>query len=435
MCRIASVGLILMTSTCVALSLEDAIKLGLEKNINLKASATNTSIVESQKAAAWSAFSPSVTQNATLDHSTSRLDAFDRSIETRNKQYGINLVQPLYNQTAIVGIQQINTQIDMAQTEYINTKQTIINKISGLYLQLVYLSKQFEYLKSEEKELQTNTQIMKDKLKAGLINRSQLLLTETALVRVQAALIDNKRQISEAKLNLETMIQNPIHHVYTLKTSLPKADPQQLKRFGLDNNLNLTMARLSKQSAIQAYQSKIADLIPSLALNVSFGRQLNNNPDPTRGSSRQFNYGITLSSRLSLTNVFLANTSFKGIKLAEQQALLTQQQESNQLNNLLNNINSISHSITAEEKAVQTAKETVRIAKASFVEGTVTALDVLDSLSKLLESQQGLEKAKIAYLNTLIDLHIVSGNLDQQSLKPLFGSFSENIISLKDLSL
>jgi outer membrane protein len=411
-------GRIFFAQDKVVLTLEKSIELALTQNPYHLASEERVDAAEQQVREAAAGFLPSLnaTGLATLDEKLFELE-FPSMFPgqppekvkvdfTRDYQVGLNLSIPLYTGgrlTAGYRSAKYNlksTQESVRQSEHV----TVFNTKAAFYGCL--LAREFvrvaEQAVKDAEDLHKN---VKSQYEVGLASQFDLLRSEVRVVNLKPQLIQARNGFEVMKLNLKTLLGMDISTPIELQGDLSyePIEPDMSKSIGLaiQNRPEIIQLEYQKKIAEEMWKMARAERLPTLAISGSFNFWADRLA--FMGDVWQDYYNINLVLTLPIFNGFgpaarqaQAKTAVReidlnlkglkdGVKFEVSQAILK--------------IEEARESLLSQEKNVEQAEESLRIANLNYTEGMITVLDVS-------AAQTALNQARVNYSQAVYDFFV-----------------------------
>lgn len=402
----------------VVLTLEKSIELALTQNPYHLATEERVDAAEQQVRTAAAGFLPSLnsTGMATLDEKLFELE-FPSFIPgrppekvkvdfTRDYQFALNLSIPLYTGgrlTAGYRSAKYNlksTQESVRQSEHL----TVFNTKAAFYGCL--LAREFvgvaEQAVKDAEDLHKN---VKSQYEVGLASQFDLLRSEVRMVNFKPQLIRARNNFEVMKLSLKTLLGMDIAIPIELKGNLSyepiEPDPEKSLGIALQNRPEILQLEYQKRIAEEMWKMARAERLPTLAISGSFNFWADRLA--ITGDTWQDYYTVNLVLSLPIFNGFgpaarqaQAKSSVReieltlkglkdGVKFEVSQAILK--------------IEEARESLLSQEKNVEQAEESLRIANLNYTEGMITVLDVS-------AAQTALNQARVNYSQAVYDFFV-----------------------------
>ncbi len=406
----------------VVLTLEKSIELALTQNPYHLATEERVDAAEQQVRAAAAGFLPSLnsTGMATLDEKLFELE-FPSFIPgrppekvkvdfTRDYQFALNLSIPLYTGgrlTAGYRSAKYNlksTQESVRQSEHI----TVFNTKAAFYGCL--LTREFvgvaEQAVKDAEDLHKN---VKSQYEVGLASQFDLLRSEVRVVNFKPQLIQARNNFEVMKLNLKTLLGMDIAIPIELKGNLSyepiEPDPEKSLGIALQNRPEILQLEYQKRIAEEMWKMARAERLPTLAISGSFNFWADRLA--ITGDTWQDYYTVNLVLSLPIFNGFGPAARQAQAKSAVREIELTLKGLKDgvkfEVSQAILKIEEARESLLSQEKNVEQAEESLRIANLNYTEGMITVLDVSATQTALIQARVNYSQAVYDFFVAVAD--------------------------------
>ena len=391
----------------IILTLDDAVKRGIENNLALQKNFIDLSAAGYSANRVWSELFPAISGTLGASYSGNLFsgDGFASGSGGFNAGLGINL-------TLNAGIPYAMKNIRLAYQTKLLSYEDARNQLE------IQLTKIFYALISDHENLDTL---------ADMLNLAQLqyeknqVAFRNGLIR-ELALMQSKLSLENARYNL-----NAARSAYTgklndflvqlgldfntdvllegkIETTKVEFDTEQLIKENLPRRPDIVSRRQEiERLENSARQTAFANRAPSLRLSADW-------------SSKNFSpFSDTLSGSATLSipvDPWIPGTgksqSVYNAKLAAEKAKLDLQSAENaaslQIRSLAANLNNSWDNIEIARLGLTIAERTHQLADQGFKNGTVEALTLENALQDLVDARQKLLQSELSYFNTVLDI-------------------------------
>ncbi|MBI9093716.1 MAG: TolC family protein [Sphaerochaeta sp.] len=412
-----------------ALSLDEALDLAYQNNLNLQTSRIDLKTAQRNADTVWNIFLPKV--NASLSHGGSTGPFISSSDLTTRTSLGLS-VNLVLNPS-------MKEQMEAASLAYSVQSVTLEQGRATLKRDV---TKSFYYLLMEKENLllqQANLELankqyeeVKAKYESSFASELELLSSLLSYEALKPSYTQTKNSYESALLSFKMLLGLDLDEELTIEGDVPSTgfilDLEQLKAFlGQNYNLALLDLNLASLENSKALQSK-ASLMPSLSLSSTYGISFTY-PKPVSISplfpaqdqwSDTTQYSITVSIPLdghiagSQTQVSLAKMQDSIDKL-----LLTRLQTKKQLEQALiariNVISAITEQFEVAQSNLSLTEKVFGLTVAQYQSGYKGYLEVEKIQGDLLKAQQNMLGLQYQYVTALVDL-MYDLNIDTNTL-------------------
>jgi len=420
-----SAGRISHSQEKLVLTLDKSIRLALSQNPYHLASSEKVEAAQAKVREAAAGFFPTLNAQGlhTLDEKLFVLE-FPSFIPgqppqkikidfTKDYQFSLALNLPLFTSGRLVSgfksakYNLLSTEEAVRQSEHI----TVFNAKSAFYGCL--LANEFVEVAEEAVEVaEKHLKNVKSMYKVGMASRFDLLRSEVQVANLKPQLIKARNNLEIARLRLKILLGLDLSQPIEVEGSLTyepfEPDPETCLAKALRNRPEIKQLQYQKKMAGEMLKLARASNLPSLAVSGTYNfwaDQFNFQKDNWQSyytvnlvlTVPIFN-GFATSARVAQSKAFLRELEFteKGLREAVrfevQQAILK--------------LREARESLLSQEKNVEQAQESLRIAELNYSEGLATTLDVSSS-------QAALSQAKTNYTQALYDYVIALAQLDK----------------------
>lgn len=409
----------------LVLTLEKSVQIALTRNPNQLAAQERLKAAQSSVREAAAQFFPSLNAQGmhTLDEKVMELE-FPSMIPgqppqrveidfTRDYQFTLSLNLPLFTGGRLTSnFKQAQYGLKATKEAVRETKQeTIYNTKQAFYGYL--LAKEFVRVAEEAVEVaQKHLDNVKALYEVGLASKFDLLRSEVQLANLQPRLIRARNNLKIAELSLKTVLglnlETPIEIKGELQYQPFPVDEEECYRLALQNRPELLQLNFQKQRTAEMINLARALGLPTVAVSGNFNYW-----------SNRFNFKKDTWSNYYSVNLVVSIPIFNGFatsaRVAQSKAALRELENTRQgLENLIRfevsqallRLKEAEESLLSQEKNVEQAQESLRIAELNYAEGLATTLDVSSA-------QAALSQAKTNYSQALYDYMMAQAALEK----------------------
>ncbi len=433
--KLKSLYIVLVLMSCIPkiqaqeiLTLEEAIKITLEYNFDIKLSKNELKIDEQNNSAANAGMLPSlnaiVTNNNSLLNTTqTQLDGSQRTLDgakNLNLTYGVGLDWTIFDGLRMFARkEQLNILQKQGEAEL---KLAILTKVSDVYLTYFDIVQQQQQMKALDTAIvisQERVNTAQNRFTIGKASKLELLNAQVDLNTDNSLLLKQKELIKNAKIRLNEILARDVQIEFVVQSDITIDESlklEEIKTAATQHNPQLQAQLLAKNSAEQQLKQVKSGRYPTVRITsgYNFTRSEASLGFITQSTGRGFVYGFSAS--VPIFNGFLQNRNEKIAKLQLENSNVTvaQQQQiiESQLSIAFQSYATNLDLIKLEDKNVKIAEQNLDITLAKFKIGTITPIE-------FRSAQQNLIDAKVRYSNALYLTKI-----HEITLKELAGSLS-----------
>jgi len=255
-------------------------------------------------------------------------------------------------------------------------------------------------------------QNVKNMSEVGMASRLDLLRAEVRVSNLKPPVIQARNSVSVAELGLKTILgldlAQPVEIVGELSYQPLEVNLQESLSKAMAERPELSQVNYQKKIAGEMKKIALANSLPTLAVsgNYNYWSNLFNLKRVNWESYYSFNLVLTIPIFQGLSTpaqVAQAKAQIRQIEFAEKGLI---DQIKFEVESAILNINQAKESLISQEKNVEVAKESVRVAELNYTEGLITITDVG-------AAQVALSEAQINYLRALFEFVIAQAQLEK----------------------
>jgi outer membrane protein len=408
------------------MSLDDAIRIALQKNTTLNQFGNNIATYESSKMAAVGNFLPSLGASAGLDWNRSEVDDLP-SLESRSVSYGIGADLTLFDGLSnFANLSQSSNNLESAKLLLERLKQDVVFRTISLYYSIVETEQLLRVRNEDVKQQQKNLETIEERNRLGAVTLADVYQQQVQLGNAELEVIRTQNNLEIAKSNLLYYLGLDVLGQYEFSKDLTleeknfikkdvEADYQKMSEL-VDQAFVFRKDLISKQLDLESAYDGItiarSGHLPRLTGNANFG-----NSAPSFDNlfdARRYSAGLTLSipifsgfrvsSQVQFANVQALNTELelddleRKIKQDIQQSLL--------------DLQAATKALIVSEKNVKAAEENLKIEREKYSLGAGKLLDVLIANTFFTNAQTNFINTQFNYVKLTEQLKYNLGILD-----------------------
>jgi outer membrane protein TolC len=409
------------------LSLEDAVKIALENNYDIKIADNNSKIDATNNNLANAGMLPSLNANFTNNNSQlntkqTQGDGTVRELDgakNMNLTYGVGLDWTIFDGLSMFARkEQLNVLEEQGKAEL---QTAILTRISDVYTTYFDLVQQQQVLASIDTAIVISNQRVttaQNRFSIGKASKLEVLNAQVDLNSDLSLQLRQQELIKISKIRLNELL------VRDTQTDFKVAKEISLEQNIDFNELKATAEKQNPQLQAQILTKKVADLnlkqvrgnrYPTVRITsgYNFTRSEASLGFITQSSGQGFVYGVTAT--VPIFNGFLQNKNEKVAKYQVENAnLLLEQQKLSltaQLASLFASYQTNLELVKMEEKNLEIAKQNLDITLAKFKIGTITTIEFRTAQQNFVEAAVRYSNAQYVTKLSEINLKELAGTL------------------------
>lgn len=409
------------------LLLEDAIKIALENNYEIKIATNNAKIDATNNNLANAGMMPKLNANFTnnnsqLDTEQTQADGTIRALDNAknmNLSYGVGLDWTVFDGLSMFARkEQLNILEQQGKAEL---QAAILSKISAVYLTYFDLVQQQQMMASIDTAIVISNQRLttaQNRFSIGKASKLEVLNAQVDLNSDLSALLKQKEMYRIAKLKMNELLIRDLQTDFSISKEIlidQKLDFNELKSKAELQNPQLQAQILSNKVAELNLKQVKGNRYPTITLTSGYNltRSEASLGFITQSSGQGFVYGVTAS--VPIFNGFLQNKHEKVAKYqVENAGLLLEQQKlalESQLASLFASYQTNLELVKMEEKNVEIAKQNLDITLAKFKIGTISTIEFRTAQQNYVEAKVRFSNAQYITKISEINLKELTGTL------------------------
>jgi outer membrane protein len=416
------------TSAQEVLTIEDAIKIALENNFEIKIAKNNLKISETNVAIGNAGMLPSATasvldNNSIQNSSQTRQDGTSISLDNAKNNslnYGVALDWTIFDGMKMFAkYDQLKEFQNMSDAQM---KLTILNKVSNVntvYYDLIQEQQKLADLDSTIVISQKRLEFIKNRYTIGKNSKLDVLNAQVDLNTDLGNLVKEKQVYANAKTLLNQILARELKTDFTVVAGINvdrELKLDELMTLAEKQNPELVMQIINKKIAELDLKQIKGDRYPTIKLNTgyNFNDSQSSLGFTSQASSHGLNYGFSAS-----LNLFDGNSQNRNEKIAKMQIDNSKLAVDQQLIQLRSDI-MVAYQlyltnldlIDLEENNTAIAKQNIEITAEKFKIGTITSVEFRAAQLNFINSKIRLSTAQFQAKLSEITLRELAGTLN-----------------------
>jgi outer membrane protein TolC len=405
-----------------AITLQQALQLAAERNLNLKAAQAQLRQADEISVQAWSSYLPQVTAfgsytrntpEATLPAGTFGEGSPEVTIVAKDQLAGqVDASQMIFSPALMFGIRAASKTEDVSRLTIDNVRRDILFGVAQAYYAVAALKEGVEVAERLLEIAQRQEKDARVRYQAGAIAKVGLLRAEIDRARAEQDLRRTRNSYESARIALATLLDRPVDFVVTAppEPQLP-AELGELEQTAVDARLDLQAARRDVEAQRANRRAAMGRYVPDLA---AFGRYQVQNAAGFTGQDDQWAFGLALSWTL-LDGGLRESQIRQGdarITEAEANAAGAEARVRAQVRQAILDLESARANAAKAKEQRDLAAENQRLVDVSYRAGAATAVEQADATAELRNAEIGVTTESLAAQLAAVRLLQVAGEFD-----------------------
>lgn len=392
------------------LPLEEAVKIALENNYDIKLAKNELKIDELNNSIGNAGMLPTINalvtdNNSITNTKQTQADGSERTLDgarNMNLTYGVSLDWTVFDGLRMFARkEQLNILQKQGEAEL---KLAILTKISEVYLNYFDLVQQQQQLAAIDTAIvisQERVTTAQNRFSIGKASKLEVLNAQVDLNTDKSLQLKQLETLKNAKIRLNEILARDVQTEFVVANEI-SVDEQlkydDLKSAAENQNPQLQAQMLTKNSAEQQLKQVKAGRYPTIRITsgYNFTRSEASLGFITQSSNRGFAYGFNASMPIFNGNLQNRNERIAKVQLENANVTLEQQKRSleSQLNAAFASYTTNLELTKVEAQNLKIAEQNLDITLAKFKIGTITPIE-------FRTAQQNFLEAKVRYSNAL----------------------------------
>ncbi|GAA4023872.1 TolC family protein [Flavobacterium cheonhonense] len=392
------------------LPLEDAVKIALENNYDIKLAKNELKIDELNNSIGNAGMLPTINalvtdNNSITNTKQTQADGSERTLDgarNMNLTYGVGLDWTVFDGLRMFARkEQLNILQKQGEAEL---KLAILTKISEVYLNYFDLVQQQQQLAAIDTAIvisQERVTTAQNRFSIGKASKLEVLNAQVDLNTDKSLQLKQLETLKNAKIRLNEILARDVQTEFVVANEI-SVDEQlkydELKSAAENQNPQLQAQMLTKNSAEQQLKQVKSGRYPTIRITsgYNFTRSEASLGFITQSSNRGFAYGFNASMPIFNGNLQNRNERIAKVQLENANVTLEQQKRSleSQLNAAFASYTTNLELTKVEAQNLKIAAQNLDITLAKFKIGTITPIE-------FRTAQQNFLEAKVRYSNAL----------------------------------
>ena len=312
--------------------------------------------------------------------------------------------------------------------------QDLMTRVASAYFAVLEDEDNLSYAEASKLAFAEQLDQINKQYKVGLKTLTDVYTAEASHDSAIATYIAAETTLANDRENLRVLTGVYYPHLSSLSDDFPLVTPEpknieEWVKIALLQNWSIKASRYNAASSREIINQQIAGHLPSVNVQTSFSRQLQDNIDRYTTFSERNGPG-SISDKSITLNVTVPIFSGGGVLAKTKQAKynyqVAQQKLEQTIRETMNNTRQSYLGIVAGISKIKADKETIKSTisslqglEASYRIGTETLVDVLNQQQKVFEAQKQYATDRYAFVNNIFALKQAAGTLSFDDLRAI----------------
>lgn len=414
------------------LSLNEAIKIAVNRNTSLLKSTNSLKNSESNVKTAVGNFLPTIGANAGWNYSKNENDVGSVTLKSESRSYdaGIGSSWTLFDGLSnFASLSQSKNELEAAKYNVDRLKQDIVFQTISLYYDVINTMQLLKFKEDDVKWNQKNLETISERNRLGSVTLADVYAQQVRVGNAELEVIRTKNNLETGKSELLSFLGLDVLETYQFTDTLSTGEIDKLKKDldldyrnlgelvakALENRLDYKSAQLNLESANDGITIARSGHLPTLTNTINYGvgadKIKNMFDNRSLGVGLSLNIpifsGFAVENRVQFAEVLAEN---RKIELTELERDIKKSIQKTYLN-----LQAAEKALKVSEKNVMAAQENLKIESEKYSLGAGTLLNVLVANSEFTNAQTNYINAQFAYITLSEQLKYYLGVIEYKS--------------------
>ena len=351
---------------------------------------------------------------------------------TDTTSWGLTLRQNVFSWANWMNLKAASHTVAQAEANYLVARQALAQRVATQYFAVLSAQDVVESQQAARDAFARQLQQAEKRFEVGLIAITDVQDARAARDSAAAQVIVAKRSLANVQEQLRATVGEYYDTLNKPADTMPLLSPSPANvddwvKLSMDQNSTLMASRLAADIARDQVGISFSGHLPTLDLVA--GRTYTKS-DATRTvpyadvllptSSEGYGKSIALQVTVPLFSGGATQSRVRQSQyswIAAKERLERSSRETERLaRDAYLGVNSGISQVQALKQALESSQTALKAAEAGYEVGTRTAVELLDSRRLLIQAQTNYSQGRYAYLNSLVQLRLASGDLDRETI-------------------
>jgi len=324
--------------------------------------------------------------------------------------------------TETVGVQQFNAfshasaLAAVADAELEIARRGLVSTVVGLYYAALVADRKVAVAERASTEAADFTSHTQQRENARESAHADVIKAQLQQQQRDRDLANARLESEKARLELAVLLFPDPHQAFTIASDTvpaPLATRDEIESIAARNNPELKSAIASLRAASLEVTGARAAYLPDLGLNFTYGIDSTNFAVHAPDGTRNLGYSASATLDIPVWDWFATHDRIKQKTAQRDSARVTlsatQKHLIAQLDESYNEATLARDQMQSLQASVQTARESLRLARLRYASGETTVLEVVDAQTALAAQENANEDGFIRYQTALANLQLLTG--------------------------
>lgn len=397
------------------LSLNESIKIALNRNTILLKSNNSLKNSESNVKTAVGNFLPTIGANAGWNYTQYETKIGSETNKTHDRRYsaGVGSSWTLFDGLSnFANLSQSQNELEAAKYNVDRLKQDIVFQTISLYYDVINTMQLLKFKEDDVKWNQKNFETITERNRLGSVTLADVYAQQVRLGNAELEVIRTKNNLETSKSELLSFLGLDVLENYDFTDTLHSGEIEEVKREldldfsnlselvgkALENRLDYKSAQLNLESANDGITIARSGHLPSLTNTINYGvgaEQINKMFD-----NRSLTVGLSLNIPIFSGFAVENRVQFAEVQKENRKLELTELERDikKSIQKTYLNLQAAEKGLKVSEKNVLAAQENLKIEAEKYSLGAGTLLNVLIANSEFTNAQTNYINAQFAYI-------------------------------------
>lgn len=409
------------------LTLDEAIKIALEKNYSINIAKGEQEIAENNSSIGNAGFLPSLDVDASYGkrNSDTKQEFFDgRTIDqngakSTNYNASVNLNWIIFDGLKMfASYDRLKELRKNGETNFKLIVEDNLSQIISTYYDIVREQQVMQVLRQSIKISEERIRIAEDKKQLGSASKFDLLQAQVDLNEDKSSLLNEELNLKQAKILLNQLMGRNVNENFNVADTIlinENLNYDDLKAAADQYNSEIILAKQNKNISDAEISIARSEIFPEISLNAGYDFSKSEAEAGFVKSNKTLGLFYGINARINLFNGLTTRNKIQNAQISFKQSALQLQQVMNDVNADLSNAyekykNSI-QLVKLETQNFSAAQENVEIALEKLRLGSIAPLEFRETQRQLINAKSRLVAAQFEAKNAETELLKISGQL------------------------